>query len=157
MAALATDGEHPGATPCRPRSTVPRIDHSSLDRFGALAALGQARLLEWCAALAQALLTEGAQRRREWDQALRAADVLGWNGALTLPVLKLGEIAQVWGVWYVRQQLAVAQALLASFPLSPLGFAPVSGRRAGMDPGRRRAAVVIDFPDRRRPGPGSKS
>lgn len=128
---------------------MPRYDFSSVDRFSALAALGQARVLEWMAVATQALLMEGAARRQEWQEVERGLQALGWDTGAMADLPQFAAAAAHWGQWCIRQQLALSQALFAAISFEALGLS-VSGRREGLNPGRRRSAVVIDFPDRRR-------
>lgn len=127
--------------------------HPLPDRLTALAFLSQARWLEWQALSGQAMWLEWQRVRQDveslhpwWSSLTGAPD--GWG-----PAWAFTDIASAWWLWSIRGQLAAAQGLLDHCALPYLGLPRLSGRRAGFDPGRRRSAVVIDFPDRRRPEP----
>lgn len=124
---------------------------SGVERFFALAALGQARCLEWQAAAVHVAAVEWAQHQQEWLDLGRGLESMSqslpWLRPQTLETAL--DVVQTWCAWSVKAQLATAHGLLASLSADTLGLPGASGRRAGFDLGRRSGAVVIDFPDRR--------
>lgn len=133
-------------------AAMPDASPTFADRLAALAFLGLARWLEWQALHAQASLVEWSQARREWQH------VRPWlpdGEAFTYdPIWNFTDVATMWCMGGIRGQLTAAQGLLAHCALPYLDLPSTSGRRHGVfDPGRRRNAVVINFPDRRRPEP----
>lgn len=134
---------------------------SLVDRLTALAFFGQSRWLEWQALIAHTALREWSQAGRDWGYGDSwqpwLAGGRGGNG-LYGPAWEVAEnfsdIAKTWGRWTVHGQLATAQGLLNYCALPYLDLPYLSGRRSTiLDPGRRRSAIVINFPDRRRPEP----
>lgn len=124
---------------------------SWVERFGALAALGQARSFEWQAAAVHVAADEWYRYQYQWLDLLHGLDELSQGLPWMRPKVLENTVNVVgtWCSWSVKTYLSVAQGLLTSLTPETLGLPGASGRRSGFDLGRRSGAVVIDFPDRR--------
>lgn len=133
-------------------SALSEQEHAhAVEGMGALAVLGLARLFEWQATAAHVMLTEWVRQQQGWlgavvggEQAFRQVGLNRSHLERTLDVVRL------WSMWGVTTEFALAHGLMSSCNPKSLGLPVNSGRRAGFDLGRRAAATVIAFPDRRR-------
>lgn len=133
-------------------SVMPDTAYPLADRLAALAFLGQSHWLDLQALCAQTALIEWSRMHREWQ--FSPPDFPGSEMLPYGPIRNFTDVAILWAMWAVRGQRSAAQGLLAHCALPYLDLPIASGRRHGAyDPGRRRQAVVINFPDRRRPEP----
>lgn len=147
----------PSASASPQRSQAPNgrqgLPHyqGTIERAGALLALGQARSLEWQAAAVHVAADEWYRYERVGLDALHELDVLAQGMPWLRPQVmeNFVRVVATWCSWTTKTHLAMAHGLLSSLTPETLGLPGASGRRAGFDLGRRSGAVVIDFPDRR--------
>ncbi|HEX5393990.1 MAG TPA: hypothetical protein VFW68_11930 [Rhodocyclaceae bacterium] len=133
-------------------ATMPDTPRPFADHLAALSFLGLARYLEWQGLVAQTVLIEWSQARRAQQYWQPPHTAMGDDHFISEPVSNFADVMTTWCMGAVRGQLAAAQGLRTYCALPYLDLPNLSGRRhTDFDYGRRQSAVVIDFPDRRRP------